>query len=212
MRVETRSCKRWPGSRAPRHCHSPCTRSSAPVSRPWRTTSRRYERVAGARLPQEVERRALDRAVERGGHERFDLGSGQRLQRDQRRGSVLPQRDDGVGGGLPAAQRRHHRGGAAAGKQRNERGRRVVEQVRVVDTEDQPATVPFGLQRADDRPQRAVASPAEGLGGNEMGDCAERNRGGGLSGGHPLGAVAVAARPAREPRARVASCRHPHHR
>ena len=117
---------------------------------------------------------------------------GEVLQRDEWCRAVLPQRDDRVRSGLPAAHRRDDRRGAAAHEQRNQCRRRVVEQVRVVDPEQEPAAVGFTLQRADDAVQRAVASAPERGRGNEMRDGAERDRSRGMGRRDPLGAVALA--------------------
>ena len=86
--------------------------------------------------------------VEHRGDERVDLGARERLQRDQRRRIVLPQRDDRVGSCFPAAQRHHDCGGAAAYEERDQRGRRLVEQVRVVDADERRPRVCRAVQRA----------------------------------------------------------------
>jgi hypothetical protein len=93
--------------------------------------------------------------------------------------AVLPQRDDRVGGGLAAAHGGHDRRQRAGHELVDERGRGVVEQVRVVDPEQQrPPTRPLGEQLGG--PAEGVeAIVAEALGrGQQVGDGPERDRSG----------------------------------
>ena len=149
------------------------------------------QRVTAARRPEELQRRAFDCTVEHGGHNAVHLGASEALERDQRRRAVLPQRDDRVGRWFSAPECRDDARGAAAHEQRDERSRRVVEQVGVVDTEDESAAVSLALERADDAMQCAVAPASERAVGHEVRDRAERDRCRRVCGRNPFRLVIV---------------------
>ena len=165
------------------------------------------QRIAVARLPQEAQRCTVDRIVEHARDDGLDFGTREWLQCDERRGAIRPYRRDRVGRRLAAAHRDDRRRNSVCNEESHERGRRVVEKMRVVDTQEQSRAVVV-RQRADHAAQGCVATPTDRPFRNEMRDRAQRNRCRRVRRRDPLRAVARG-RDAREHRRRRGwSCRH----
>ena len=117
------------------------------------------QRIPGARVRQHRERSSVDRATERACDELVALGARKGLQRDERCVTVLPQCRDRTRKGRTAAIRHDGPRNTARHRKMHERRRRLVEQVRVVDTEqDAPAAGPIG-ERGGDALQRRPRGP-----------------------------------------------------
>ena len=157
------------------------------------------QRIAVARLPQEAQRCTVDRIVEHARDDGLDFGAREWLQCDERRGAIRPYRRDRVGRRLAAAHRDDRRRNSVCNEESHERGRRVVEKMRVVDTQEQSRAVVV-RQRADHAAQGRVAATTDRPFRNEMRDRAQRNRCRRVRRRDPLRAVA-GGRNAREHRA-----------
>jgi hypothetical protein len=153
------------------------------------------QRVAFGHVNELVARDRVDLAVQGAIQQPLHRLAAQRLHGHPPGQAVLPQRHDRVGGGLAAAHGGHHHRQRAGHELVDQRGRGVVEQVRVVHAQHQPLR--------PGAPGELVGRPAEHLpalgtdalgGGQQVRDRPEGDGGGRAGGGHPGGLPAGAAR------------------
>jgi len=117
-----------------------------------------------------------DRASQDPGHQLLQLRLRQRLQLQSRCQVVLRERDDRLRGGLTAAHGGQHEGAAAAHQLVDERGGARVQQVRVIDVEQQPATPgPGGEGRGEVAQHRQPAGFGGEVGRDQVGEGTERD-------------------------------------
>ncbi len=109
------------------------------------------ERVAARDVPEPLRHCIVDDASQRFLGELRDLVGRQRLQLDAVAEVVLPERDDGVGRRLTAADRDDRDHDTLGHQPVQQRRRRIVEQVRVVDEQDEAASPGSRLEAIDDR-------------------------------------------------------------
>ncbi len=146
--------------------------------------------IPTAGLPQEVQRRTVDRTVEHIHDDALDLGTREGLQRDEGSGAVLPQRRNRIRRGFAAPHGHDGTRGSACDEELHERSRCIVEQVCVVDPEQQSRAV-VAPERTDDAAQGRLAVTADRRIRYEVGDRAEWNGRRRLCGRDPFRPVAV---------------------
>ena len=144
------------------------------------------QHVPASRIPHELEQTSVDSIIEGGGHELVDLGSGQRLQRDQWSRSVLPQADDGIGHGLAVANSDNCRHRARRHEKMDECGGCFIEKLRIVHAENECVVSVRRVEGGDHCPQGRVSSAAERCARDQVGHRAQWNRGRGLGRCDPL--------------------------
>jgi len=173
------------------------------------------ERVALAGRPNPRLRPFLYRASDDGLDQLVRLRFAQRRELQTPGARVLPQRRDRVGARLPPAHGGEHEGSTGLRQLEHERGRRRVEQMRIVDSDDQGPPIGEIAQRIDTTPEQLELVIRPDLRRNQARERAERNAGGGARRLHPGGprpvALSLRERGASEPGLPDAGRRMNHH-
>ena len=144
------------------------------------------QRVALAAIEHPALRRLLDRAPEGALDERPHGVVAEPPELQALRPAVLPQRGDRVRAGLAGADRRDHEDPGARRQVQHERGRRRIEQLRVVHAEDDRAPgrpIAQGLRGLAQQFERLLGAHGRG---QEPGEGAERDQRGAPGRLHPL--------------------------